>query len=235
MCVLITSNKKYPFSLEKWRLPNCVIAVLPAKSLSFSQQQRWFLNIVEDFEFEANNLQNIWENCVVFPTFLFFMFFMLFFLSPVFLLKKCFSCLFVSCFWCCLCFPCFFNGFLCSPYFFFCLDPRKGENNCRKVAIVNTTISGMAHLKVTSPFNFSFVFDFVSLFRFFSWFFFFAFSFKYISLLASVSEIYSRCVLCSRCSMKMWRPDDIGRDSQDWVGPPTRERAWLDYCCCWRS
>ena len=27
------------------------------------------------------------------------------------------------------------------------------------------------------------------------------------------------CFLRSRCSMEMWCPDDIGRDSWDWVGP----------------
>ena len=47
--------------------------------------------------------------------------------------------------------------------------------------------------------------------------------FKYVSLLASVSEFY--CFLPCRCSMEMWCPDDIGRDSWDWVGPPTWERA----------
>ena len=42
-------------------------------------------------------------------------------------------------------------------------------------------------------------------------------------LLALVSEF--NCFLRSRCSMEMWCPDDIGRDSWDWVGPPAWERA----------
>ena len=45
-------------------------------------------------------------------------------------------------------------------------------------------------------------------------------SFKYFLMLALVSEF--NCFLRSRCSMEMWCPDDIGRDSWDWVGPP----AW---------
>ena len=48
-------------------------------------------------------------------------------------------------------------------------------------------------------------------------------SFKYFQLLALVSEF--NCFLRSRCSMEMWCPDDIGRDSWDWVGPPAWERA----------
>ena len=48
-------------------------------------------------------------------------------------------------------------------------------------------------------------------------------SFKYFLLLALVSEL--NCFLRSRCSMEMWCPDDIGRDSWDWVGPPAWGRA----------
>ena len=48
-------------------------------------------------------------------------------------------------------------------------------------------------------------------------------SFTYVSLLASVSEF--NCFHRSRCSMEMWCPDDLGRDSWDWVGPPAWERA----------
>ena len=55
-------------------------------------------------------------------------------------------------------------------------------------------------------------------------FFFLCISFKYVSLLALVSEF--NCFLRSRCSMEMWCPDDIGRDSWDWVGPP----AWVRAC-----
>ena len=47
-------------------------------------------------------------------------------------------------------------------------------------------------------------------------------SFKYVLLLALVSEF--NCFLRSRCSMEMWCPDDTGRDSWDWVGPPARGR-----------
>ena len=73
---------------------------------------------------------------------------------------------------------------------------------------------------------------------------------KYVLLLALDSEFF--CFLRSRCSMQMWCPDDIGRDSWDWVGPPAWGRAcfnspeWgggsspvkkrslsrLYYCCC---
>ena len=42
-------------------------------------------------------------------------------------------------------------------------------------------------------------------------------------LLALVSEF--NCFLRSRCSMEMWCPYDIGRDSWDWDGPPAWERA----------
>ena len=68
-------------------------------------------------------------------------------------------------------------------------------------------------------------------------------------MLALVSEL--NCFLRSRCSMEMWCPDNIGRDSWDWVGPPAWVRAcfnspeWsggsspvktelprLYYCCC---
>ena len=50
-------------------------------------------------------------------------------------------------------------------------------------------------------------------------------SFKKVSLLALVSEFNERCFLRSRCSMEMWCPDEIVRDSRDWVGPPTWERT----------
>ena len=48
-------------------------------------------------------------------------------------------------------------------------------------------------------------------------------SFKYFLLLALVSEF--NCFLRSRCSLEMWCPDDAGRDSWDWVGPPAWEKA----------
>ena len=44
-------------------------------------------------------------------------------------------------------------------------------------------------------------------------------------MLALASEF--NCVPHSRCSMEMWCPDDKGRDSWDWVGPPAWERAWF--------
>ena len=45
--------------------------------------------------------------------------------------------------------------------------------------------------------------------------------------MASVSEF--NCFLRSRCSMEMWCPDDIGRDSWDWVGPPAWRRACFNF------
>ena len=72
---------------------------------------------------------------------------------------------------------------------------------------------------------------------------------KQVSLLASVAEF--DCFFRGRCSMEMWCPDDIGRDSWDWVGPPPWGRACFNstecgveaprllkrsltrlYCCC---
>ena len=48
-------------------------------------------------------------------------------------------------------------------------------------------------------------------------------SFKYFKLLALVSEF--NCFLRGRCSMDMRCPDDVGRDSWDWVEPPAWGRA----------
>ena len=97
-------------------------------------------------------------------------------------------------------------------------------------------------------------FSFIFFFLFFlkkkvSSFLFSCISFTYVLLLALVSEF--NCFLRSRCSMEMWCPDDIGRDSWDWVGPPAWERACFNspergggsspvktelprlyYCCC---
>ena len=42
-------------------------------------------------------------------------------------------------------------------------------------------------------------------------------------MLALVSEF--NCFLRSRCSMEKWCPDDTGRASWDWVGPPACKRA----------
>ena len=74
-------------------------------------------------------------------------------------------------------------------------------------------------------------------------------SFKYFLLLALVSEF--NCFLRSRCFTEMWCPDDTGRDSWDWVGPPAwgehastpqtgveaprllkRSLSRLNCCCC---
>ena len=75
-------------------------------------------------------------------------------------------------------------------------------------------------------------FDFFNVFHFlFSFFpnkkFLLVFLFVFLSnmflLLALVSEF--NCFLRSRCSMEMWCPDDIGRDSWDWFGPPAWGRA----------
>ena len=74
-------------------------------------------------------------------------------------------------------------------------------------------------------------------------FFFLVFLSKIFLLLALVSEF--NCFLRSRCSMEMWCPDDKGRDSWDWVGPPAspewveaprllkRSLSRLYYCCCY--
>ena len=75
---------------------------------------------------------------------------------------------------------------------------------------------------------FDFLMFFIFFFHFFlkkkvSSFLFSCLSFKYVLLLALVSEF--NCFLRSRCSMEMWCPDDTGRDSWDWVGPPAWGRA----------
>ena len=81
-------------------------------------------------------------------------------------------------------------------------------------------------------FHFLFIssfFDFLMFFIFHfsprkSFFFsFFLYFFQIFLLLALVSEF--NCFLRSRCSMEMWCPDDTGRDSWDWVGPPAWGRA----------
>ena len=84
--------------------------------------------------------------------------------------------------------------------------------------------------------HFLFISSFLIFFLCFSWFFFhffrrksFFFSFclyffQICFLLALVSEF--NCFLRSRCSMEMWCPNDIGRDSWEWVGPP----AWWRAC-----
>ena len=73
----------------------------------------------------------------------------------------------------------------------------------------------MAHLRVTSLSCLPFLFCSETVFLLFLHFS------KKGSLLALVSEFTCRCLLRGRCSMEMWCPDDIVRDSWDWVGPPT--------------
>ena len=74
---------------------------------------------------------------------------------------------------------------------------------------------------VFSSFFFFFFLDIVLLF--FPFFCFFKNVFLYFLFRALVSEF--NCFFHSRCSMKMWCPDDVGRDSWDWVGPPAWRRA----------
>ena len=75
---------------------------------------------------------------------------------------------------------------------------------------------------------FDFVMFFHCLFHFFlkkrvSSFLFSCISFKKVLLMEFASQF--NCFLRSRCHMEMWCPDDTGRDSWDWVGPPAWERA----------
>ena len=72
-----------------------------------------------------------------------------------------------------------------------------------------------------------FLMFFIFFFHFFSrksfFFSFFLYFFQMYSIAGISIRVY--CFLRSRCSMEMWCPDDIGRDSWDWVGPPAWERA----------
>ena len=60
-------------------------------------------------------------------------------------------------------------------------------------------------------------------------------------LQAFVSGLNKICFLRSRCSMEMWCPDDTGRESWDFVGPPAWVRArfnspeWRLLACLKRS
>ena len=77
-------------------------------------------------------------------------------------------------------------------------------------------------LFISSFFDFSMFFIFISSIfpkKQFLLFFFSCIYFNFF-LLALVSEF--NCFLRTRCSMEMWCPDDIGRDSWDWVGPPVK-------------
>ena len=87
-------------------------------------------------------------------------------------------------------------------------------------------------LSFSSSFSFSFIFHvFRSIFFFVqknvsSLFLSSCISFTCVSLLALASKFNFRCFLRCRCFMEMWCPDDIGRDSWDWLGPP----AWVRAC-----
>ena len=94
----------------------------------------------------------------------------------------------------------------------------------------STVFSVFFLLFIFHVFSFLFISSFFAFLMFFIFFFFlkkvsaFLFScisFKYVLLLASASEF--NCFLRNRCSMEMWCPDDVGRDSGDWVGPPAWE------------
>ena len=81
-------------------------------------------------------------------------------------------------------------------------------------------ISHFFHFFIFESFSFSFSF---SLKKKVSSFLFSCISFKHVPLLALVSEF--NCFLRSRCSMEMWCPDDIGRESWDWAGRLLGRRA----------
>ena len=81
-------------------------------------------------------------------------------------------------------------------------------------------------LRVTSLSCFSFYLFLFSIFhKKILLFLVFLYFFQTFSLLALISEFNFRYFLRSRCSMEMWRPDDLGRGSWDWVGPPAWGRA----------
>ena len=88
----------------------------------------------------------------------------------------------------------------------------------RRMKLPNSVL----HFLILKCFSFSF---FIFLKKKVSSFLFSCISFKYVSLLAFVSEF--NCFLRSRCSMEVWCPDDMGRDSWDWVGPPAWEESML--------
>ena len=84
------------------------------------------------------------------------------------------------------------------------------------------------HFEAAFPVFQQFVMFFISffIFPFFCFFLKYVFHFsKLLPLLAFVIGFYKRCFLCSRCSMEMWCPDDLERDSWDWAGPLAWERA----------
>ena len=100
----------------------------------------------------------------------------------------------------------------------------------------------LSSLGKSTPLRPLFLFSFFHVFHFFffrvpySLFFlkivfllFFFLLFFFLNICASsiciVSGFNKRCFLRGPCSMEMWCPDDMERDSWDWVGPPTWERA----------
>ena len=104
--------------------------------------------------------------------------------------------------------PCFFLPFFCFFVFFLAfLFFRFSSFFC-----------SFHHFLIFSMF---FIFPFFPKKKFLLFFFL---VFLSIFFLALVSEF--DCFLRGRCSMEMWCPDDIGRDSWDWVGPP----AWVRAC-----
>ena len=155
-------------------------------------------------------------------------------------------------FFCCSIFPSF-SSYL--SFFFFCSSSRPSrrqnlQKHRRAVPFVKIKfffcekrflglggqgggrgVFGNAHLKLTALpcFSFSFLIFSIVVFLRNMFLVFSCMSFKYVLLLALVSELNCRCFLRSRCSMVMWCPDDIGRDSWEWVGPSTWERACFNY------
>ena len=59
----------------------------------------------------------------------------------------------------------------------------------------------------------------------FFFFFFFFFFYFFLKIFSSYVFFFSSICIRGRCSMEMWCPDDIGRDSWEWVGPPAWWRA----------
>ena len=123
-----------------------------------------------------------------------------------------------------------FFSFLCFSSFFFSVFFTGAENlilsglNCFTISSKGTPL-----MLLFLFFSFFLSFHLFSLFVIFLFFFeivfllFSVFVSVYVPLLAFVSGFNKRCFLRGRCSMEMWCPDDIGRDSWDWVGPHTSE------------
>ena len=129
----------------------------------------------------------------------------------------------------------FFSSFFFVFFFFFgLLEIRFFGLNCFKISC-DTSFFHKKHVFEPSrgvPLWALFSFFFYCLFSFFYCFMFFFFFFlvflsNIFLLLALVLEF--DCFLRSRCSMEMWCPDDIGRDSWDWVGPPAQCRARFNF------